>query len=91
MISQVEVFEDELAIATGHWRAARAAGKIVVAGLRAAFGLDQLIKGLAVRIGEERNWYAIKYAPRRTWRLIDRVIKIQLNELLATNVIGLSL
>jgi hypothetical protein len=52
-ISQVEVFEDELAVATGHWRAARATCNIAFARLGSAFTLDDLIKGFAVRTGEE--------------------------------------
>ena len=54
-IAKVEVFDDEWTVTTGHGRTAGAACYLVIDGLRSCFTLDDLIKGIAVRTGEEKR------------------------------------
>ena len=67
-IAKVEVFDDEWTVTTGHGRTAGAACYLAIDGLRSCFTLDDLIKGIAVRTGEEKRarWTARRhdYAPK---------------------------
>ena len=67
-IAKVEVFDDERTVTTGHGRTAGAAYYLAIDGLRSCFTLDDLIKGIAVRTGEEKRarWRVRRhdYAPK---------------------------
>jgi hypothetical protein len=67
-ITKVEVFDDKLTVTIGHGRTAGATCYLAIDGLRFCFTFDDLIKGIAVRTGEEKRarWPVRRhdYAPK---------------------------